>query len=185
VVWNRTSILLCIRTVADRKALEAGCERAGRQPRSGGQEADWLGRKDSNLRSPDPESSAARRPAAAVLSQDSCSDSAHASSSHLRFSGESGAQPGRESGAHARNRKSQVPSRGRLSPGIVTGRPCRCGGAICSRSRRRDHAAPNWYRIPDSAWGVSAVPGNVTGSTMRAVRAGRRLRDSVHIVCIR
>jgi hypothetical protein len=81
----------------------------------------WLGRKDSNLRSPDPESNAARRPAAAVLSHDSCSDPTRAASSHLRFSGESGAYPGRESGAHARNRKSQVLTRRRLSPGIVSG----------------------------------------------------------------
>lgn len=79
--------------------------------------------KDSSLRCPDPESSAARRPAAAVLSQDSCSDSAHASSSHVRFSGESGAHPGRESGAHAKNRtESGALAWATLSLGIVPGR---------------------------------------------------------------
>jgi hypothetical protein len=92
--------------------------------------SDWLGRKDSNLRSPDPESGAARRPAAAVLSQDSCSDPARAASSHVRFSGESGAHPGRESSAQAENRKNQVPTRERLLREIVAWRPSRCDRAI-------------------------------------------------------
>jgi hypothetical protein len=71
----------------------------------------WLGRKDSNLRSPDPESSGAESAVDDLAQPHSCSDPAQAASSHLRFSGESGAHPGRESGAHAKDRKNQVPSR--------------------------------------------------------------------------
>jgi hypothetical protein len=82
---------------------------------------DWLGRKDSNLRSPDPESTAAEDATLAAASRDSCSDRADALSSHLRFSGESGAQPRKESGAHAKFRKNQVPSRERLRVEIVLG----------------------------------------------------------------
>jgi hypothetical protein len=52
---------------------------------------------------------------------DSCSGPARAGSSHLRFSGESGAHPGRGSGANAKNRKNQVPPRGRLRTEIVAG----------------------------------------------------------------
>jgi hypothetical protein len=81
--------------------------------------ADWLGRKDSNLRSPDPESGALPLGHSPVDEPDSCSDRAHHPSSHLRFSGESGAHPGRESGAHGKNRKNHVPPRGRLRKGIV------------------------------------------------------------------
>lgn len=41
-----------------------------------------------------------------------------------------------------------------------------------------------WYRIPDSTCGTSTVPGDVTESTRRVVRAGSRRSDSVQIVCV-
>jgi len=68
----------------------------------------WLGRKESNLRSPGPESSGARGAPDELASPASCSDPAIAASSHLRSSGESGAQPRRESGALARTARGLI-----------------------------------------------------------------------------
>jgi hypothetical protein len=74
--------------------------------------------------------------------------------------------------------------RPRLLPAQASYGSSRLTVAIPASSVGTREGPGDWYRIPDSACGVSAVPGDVTGSTMRAVRACRRRRNSVHIVCI-
>jgi hypothetical protein len=101
-----------------------GAQGSGRQPsggRRGGTVGGWTVWKDTYARYPYPESGALPLGHTPVDEPDSCSGPARAGSSHVRCSGESGAHPGRESGAHAKNRKNQVPPRGRLRTEIVSG----------------------------------------------------------------
>jgi hypothetical protein len=71
--------------------------------------------------------------------------------------------------AFASASSSAPPVAERHEAGGVAGRPSRCDRTICGRSRRRDRAPPNWYRIPESRqWS-----GGLRLNTDVPVRSGR------------